>query len=474
MINSLRKNIFWNFISNFSNTFINLGVSIFLSRILSPQDYGIIGLAMAVLAIGNIFLYFGFTSSIIQDSNPTKAQLSTIFWLLLLISLIVCLLIILLSNQISDFYEQPKLRIVLIACSFMTPLMVIGGIPQALANKNMKFKELGKRSIIVSLLSGAIAILFALSGYGIWALVILNISSLFMNAIANFIIEPFIPEFKFKLSSISHNLRFGKYIFFTSMIENVFNKLDIFLIGKFFSMSEVGFLGRAQSVDALFKSNISGSLLNVMFPQFVKMDTEGVKILFIKTFEVICFTFSLLSGFLMITSPIIFLFVFGKQWIPSVIYFQIINFSAICYPLFSLIVALLESQGNSSYCFQIEVIKKILILPCFVILFYFGLKVYLFSIGLSSIIGLILSFYFVKKESGVNSFFLLNIILKYFPLAIFSSVLFLYFSKGLSDAYILFIGLLWSLLFLGLNYITKTNAMLIVLKQVTVFLNEKP
>ncbi len=388
----------------------------FLARLLSPEDYGLVGIALAVNAIGAIFLNLGLSSAIIQAEQSTQQQLSTIFWLNLSIGLVLFVIISLFAKSISGFYKTPKLENVLIITSLTIPFSTLGSIHNALLVKHMKFKAISIRSSIIALFSGVVGIIMAYNHYGVWALITQTWVNLILGNVILFVMVKFLPSFQFNLRSISDKLKFGKYMFLSGVLESVYSRIDVFLIGKVFSMQTLGLYTRAYSLDNISRHLSASSLLSVLFSKFaqIKNDLPLIQETFLKYYEIIAFLFCMIGGVLFILSPTLFTLLYGNNWLEASVYFQLLLLSSVAYPLSSLMLSAIEARGNSKYFFKVEVIKKIIFLPAYLVAWIWGIKVFLLAVFVSTIFGVIANMVFLYKEIGIEVSRLGLILIKYY------------------------------------------------------------
>lgn len=404
---NLKKNIFWDLIGRFSTTFFSLFTSIVLTRLLDPEDFGIVGIAMAVQGVASIFINLGFTNAIIQKSY-TANQVSSFFWLNAGIALFISLLLYFLSGSIGNFYHDETVTQIIQVNSALFFLSSFGMVPMALLSKNMEFKKINVRNTLVALGSGVIGIVLAYNGFGVWALVLQNVINGLFGVLLLYIVCKWKPILYFNFKEIKDGINFGKYFFYSGILEGISSRLDVFLIGRAFSNSTLGLYTRAQGLVIIARNLSSTSLLSVLYPAFVKIKDDRVETenVFKKYYSIIAFLFCLISGIGFILALPVFNLLFGERWNASAVYFQLLILSAFAYPLSSLMLTVVEANGNSKGFFKAEVLKKIIILPIYFVLFYFNVEVFLVALFFVNLLSLGINVNFLKREIAVTNQYL--------------------------------------------------------------------
>ncbi len=199
-------------------------------------------------------------------------------------------------------------------------------------------------------------------------------------------------------------------------MDGIFARVDVFLIGKVFSLRSLGLYTRAQSLDKTI-TGISGSnLLNVLFPTIAKIrdDKDLLRTTYYKYFTIICFVFSVLLARIIVFSASIFITIFGEKCLLSPVYFKILVLSGFAYPLASLMLFIIEARGNSKAFFHADVIKKIIFLPAYLLVFFLSIEVYSYGYLLLNILGMTANLFFLNQEIGTKYVTFLKIFLSFY------------------------------------------------------------
>lgn len=461
--------MFWDYFNRFGNTVFALITTSILARILTPQDYGLVGIAMAVNAIAGIFLNLGFVSAIIQAKEITQKSLSTVFFFNLIIAFGIYLSIFLSSNIISGYYKIPDLKNLLKITSLYFPIAAMSIVPNALLTRAMNFKSIAIVNLISSVFGGLIGVFMAINHFGFWSIIAQQLFTGFFVLIGYFIATKWLPIIYFKLKSIQHMLKFGVYMFLSGMLDSIYSRIDIFLIAKVFSPASLGLYTRAQGLDSQIRMLSSSSLLSVLFPTFAKIrgDKEQLKSMYYQYFELISFLFCLLAGIFYLIATPLFLLLFGAQWSISADYFKILILAGFAYPLSSLSLSIIEARGNSKNFLKVEIIKKFVFLPTYFIAYYYGISLFLISFVVACFIGTFINVRFLKFELTISVLHTIVLLTKYF----ITSLLLVFLIDFISNSYqeslnywLIFMQvLLFILLYLLINLLLKNKGIIYTL-----------
>lgn len=203
------KGVAWSGIDNVTQFGVGFVVSIVLARLLSPDDYGLIGIIAIFTAVCNSLIYGGFGTALIRKKEATDEDYNTVFWVNLISSLFLYAVIFLCSPLIADFFKREEL----IALTRVSALgMIIGAlalVQQTILTKYIDFKTQTKITFIASIISGVVGISMALLGFGVWALVFQGLVSSIARTLLLWIYNKWIPNFRFSYQSFQELFGFG-------------------------------------------------------------------------------------------------------------------------------------------------------------------------------------------------------------------------------------------------------------------------
>ncbi len=401
---SILRLAIWDLSGRFAHYLVIFIIGIVFTRLLSPAEFGAFGIVLSVIIISSIFVDLGFRSAIIQFQDTSQEQLSTIFYLSLFFAFVLILIMFLVSDSIESFYQIDSLSKYINATSVIFILHAMTVIPAGLLQKKMALKSISIISTVSAILSGTIAITLAYLDYKIWALIIQQIASSLFIFIGNTYLTEWFPSFYFRLASIKQMWQFSSKLVLSGLLESIFLRLDVFIIGKIFSIEAVGYYNRAQSLDGLLKSFSSGTTTSVVFPLFAKMqkDVEKTQNYYKRSLNFISFLSFFLIGILFLASTDIVIILFTEKWIVVADYFRIMSATSFVYPINALMVNLITANGNTKALLRLEIIKKCILVPTYFTFLFGGIYYFLIALGAAFLFSLVANAVYVKKEIAIS------------------------------------------------------------------------
>ena len=413
--------LFWSFIDNFSKLGLTFVIGIILARLLTPYDFGLIGMTTIFIALSKSLMDSGFTQALIRKKDCTQADYSTVFFFNLLVGFTLYFVLFFCAPIISRFFEEPKLILIIRVIGIGIIVNAFTLVQRARLIKEINFKLQTKISVIASLFSGIIGITMAYRGYGIWSLVFQTLSSFFFTSFLLWIWNKWKPSFVFSKNSFNEMFSFGYKLLISGLIDTAYRNIYLLIIGKYFSTADLGFYTRADQFNNLPSSNITGVIQRVSYPMLSKIqdDPQRLKQAYqkvIKSTMLLSFTAMMIMA--ASAKPLI-LSLIGEKWLPSVIYLQLLCFVGMQYPLHAINLNMLTVQGRSDLFLKLEIIKKILVIPVIIIGITHGIKILILGMIIISVISYFLNSYYSGKYIDYSSWQQLTDIFPSFVLAFF-------------------------------------------------------
>ena len=319
MKKELFSGIKWNTINQIFNLGSKFVVTVFLSRLLGPEDFGFIALVFTFTAFADNFTEGGFRNAIIQETNVNKKELSSIFFLYITVGFFLTILMACISPFISYFYNQD---LTLLTCVVAITYLInpITFIHEALMQKELLFKQLALSQMISKTASAIVGIGLAYADFGVWALIWSMHTGLIIRGFMLLVQFPWIPQLHFDKLDLKKYWKVGSNTFYSGLLFNFTNRIDYLIIGKFFAPASLGMYSRAKEngfLPALIFGNIIRSTFLGIYAK-LKTDTEKLKKMFIDSSNAIFIIISTGCFLLtMYTEEGIYLF-FGPKWLPMV------------------------------------------------------------------------------------------------------------------------------------------------------------
>lgn len=398
------KNIIWDLVGKFGIQIVSFVISILLTRLLSPEEYGIMGMAMVVVSFAHIFLDLGFNRAIVQQQDVSPLQYSTVFYLNAGVALLLTALCFFLAGPLAVFYNQPLIKPVFKVVSFSFLLNGLNLVPSAMLYKRMQFKVNSIQSLVSAVLSGGLGVYMAYAGFGVWSLVAQSMTASALLLLMNVAYVRWYPRLAFSIQSIRQMWKYGSRLFASGVLDMLYTRMDTFIIGKLFSPFVLGYYARAQGMDNMVRQFSAGSFVGALFPQITKHqhDRQFLKQLYVKYLHIIMFVSVGMSGVLMLIAKDLFALLFTARWNYSAELFQIMAVTGFAWPVSSLMCGIISGVGNSKAFLRLEILKKTMLLPVYVFGFLFGLKGFLYWMLCAMFCGVALNGWYASKEIAVS------------------------------------------------------------------------
>ena len=360
--NKTVKGASWSFIDSIAGQGITFLVGLVLARLLTPEEYGLIGIIIIFIAVFNSIVDSGFSNALIRKNDAEDIDYNTVFISNLVLSVVLFGVLYISAPPISNFFNQPQLIPLLRVMGSIVIINAFAIIQRTILVKKVDFKTQTKVSLISSITSGVVGIGMAVGGLGVWSLVGQQISRQFLNSAFLWIYSRWYPKLQFSIQSFKELFTFGWKLLVSSLIDTVWREIYQVIIGKCYSPVALGQYTRAQQFASICSSNLTTVVQRVSFPVLssVQDDKERLKNGYKRIIKVaMLVTFVLMLGLAAVAKPLV-LSLIGEQWLPCVPFLQIICLQMMLYPLHSLNLNMLQVQGRSDLFLKLEIIKKII------------------------------------------------------------------------------------------------------------------
>ena len=392
------KGVSWSFIDSLSSQGVTFLVGLVLARLLTPEDYGLLGIIIVFISVFNSIVDSGFSSALIRKTNATENDYNTVFVSNLAVSSILCATLYIFSPSIATFFARPPLTNLLRVMSFIIIINAFSLIQHTLLIKKIDFKTLTKVSLISSITSGVLGIVMALCGFGVWSLVGQQLSRQGLNTIFLWVFTHWYPKLQFSVESFKGLFGFGWKLLVSGLISTIWNEIYQVVIGKCYTPAILGQYTRAQQFSSIFSSNLTSIIQRVSYPVLssVQEDNARLKGGYKRIIKIsMFFSFVLMLGMAACAKSMIQVLI-GVQWLPAVPMLQILCFIMMLYPLHSLNLNMLKVEGRSDLFLKLEIIKKFIAVGP-ILLGIFG-SIYLMLIG--SVFTGVISYFLNAYYSG--------------------------------------------------------------------------
>ena len=393
----------WTALQKYSTMIIQFISGIILARLLTPYDYGCIGMLSIFMVLAESFIDGGFGSALIQKKRPTQEDYSTIFWWNLGMALLMYAILFVRAPAISRFYDIPLLCDVLRVQGLVLFIYAFNIVQRNQLKKKLNFKVLSIVTITTSIISLGVTIFMAYKGFGVWALVAQNLITAAIPAIVFWFFIKWRPIWTFSKQSFKELFSFGFYMFLTNILNTFGNQIQGLLIGKRYNPSTMGYYSKALGTEKLATHSISSVISQVTYPLYAEaQDNKEMLINMIKrlTMTISYITFPLVF-ILILTAKPIFILLYSDRWVNSVPYFQVLCLAGLASCLIAVNTQTIAAIGKSKTMFVWTVIKRTVGIAFVVIgLFTIGMKGLLVGVLLNTWFSFFVNIWLVSKHIG--------------------------------------------------------------------------
>ena len=399
------KGVGWSAIDNVAQYAVSFVVSIVLARLLSPEDYGLLGIIAIFTAVCTALINGGFGSALIRKKDATDDDYNTVFLVNLGMSLLLYATIFFCAPLIARFFEREELVLLTRVSSIGMIIGALAMVQQTRLTKRIDFKTQTKITLIASITSGVIGIVMAATGFGVWALVAQSLTSHLLRTVLLWFFNRWVPQLRFSGNSFRELFGFGWKLMVSGVLDTVWKELYQVVVGKFYSPATLGQYTRAKQFSSLFSSNLTTVIQRVTYP--VLSDIQDDKTRMVAAYRSIIKTTMFVTAVCMfflgaISEPLLYCLI-GPKWHEASLYLPLICISGSLYPLHAINLNMLQVQGRSDLFLGLEIVKKIIALGPLFIGAFVGIMPMLYVNLLIGVICYFLNSYFPGKLLGYSS-----------------------------------------------------------------------
>ena len=398
------KGILWSTVERFSVQGVQFVIMIVMARLLTPYDYGIIGMLAIFIAVAQSLIDSGFSQALIRKQGRTDVDNNTVFYFNIVVSALLYLILYVSAPFVADFYDTPQLcpvmRVVCLGIFFNSFAVV----QRALLTIRIDFKTQAKAALTAAAISGIVGIVMAWHGFGVWSLVVQQLLNLGVNTGLLWLLSKWRPRLVYSWRSFHELFAFGSKLLASGLLDTVYRNIYPIVIGKLFSASSLGHYTRAHQFSEFPSSNVTGIIQRVTYPVLCEIQNDDVRLanIYRKFLKLSAFViFPLMAGLAAVAEPFVNIML-GSQWGFCGQLLQVICFSMMWYPVHSINLNLLQVKGRSDLFLRLEVIKKILGVAVLCVTAPFGLMVMCYGQIFSSLVSLVINTYYTGKLINVG------------------------------------------------------------------------
>lgn len=420
------KGVAWSLFDKIVNQASNFLLLIYLSRILSPSDFGLIAMLAIFLAVAQSLIDSGFSQALIQKSRKaTEVDLSTVFYVNLLVSVLLYWLLYMSAPVIADFYNQPELTDLSRVLFIVVIINAIGLVPRSKLLIDVDFKTQGLINSASMIFSAIVAIYLVQDGFGYWSLVGMNLAKALVSSILLIIFSKWYPKWIFSIASFKSLFSFGSKLLIAGVVATIVQNLYSILIGRYFNAAQVGYFQQGTNYTNMLAATLSSVVQGVTYPIMtsIQEDKERLIQMYIKVMGIVVFiTFPIFVGFSAVSEEFVLIFL-GEKWSPIIPLLMILSFARLITPMSTLNLNILNARGRSDLFLKTDLSK----LPMTITALYIAIPYGILGMAIAQLTTTFISFFINAYYPGkLFNFGAKEQLKQIFPIAIASTIM--YFS----------------------------------------------
>lgn len=361
--------ITWNAGAQIANQALAIVITTILMRLLMPEDFGLLTMALVFTGFANIFSKIGIAQALIQRKDIDEAHCSSAFWLSLLSGVLVAMGIVAITPWVTNFYNEPLLMAIMPVIASIYIIGATGRVSNALLRRQLNFRAVGLSTVLATGFSGMIAIGMAFANYGVWSLVVYQWLSGFVETAFQLVWAKWRPKLLFKRQAAEELFGFGVNLSAFQIFNYWTRNADNLLVGRVLGSSALGYYSRAYSLMLLPVTRVTDVVGSVMWSALARIqdDTIRVRRIVLRSVGMIgLVNFPMVLGLFVVADRIIPL-VAGEQWIPAIPTFRILAFVGLLQSISSISIWIFQSQGRADLMFRWQAIKGIISIISFLV-----------------------------------------------------------------------------------------------------------
>lgn len=397
------KGVKWSATGGFLTTGTSFVVGLVIARILTPEDYGIVGMLSVFVAISQVFVNSGFSAALVRMTDRTMDDYATAFYFNVVVGLFAYGCLFLTAPNIAAFYKMPILIDILRVFALVLIIQALQIVPQTKLIVAVDFKTQALVTLFASLLSGTIGILMAYRGYGVWALVWQSIINTVICVIMFWKMTGWKPwEGRFTRASFNRLFSFGSKLLASALLHKTYMNVSALLIGKFYTSADLGYYKRGQQIAEKPSMYLSDIFQRVSYPILSKLQDDDETLS--RTYRRYQGMSSIVVFFLMVllaavAKPLVLLLL-TEKWIGAVPFLRIFCLALIFDHLCSFNNNMMYVKGRSDIFLRLEIIKKVIVFPLLLLAIPYGVIAICFVPVVHEMVDLAIGTYYVRRLFG--------------------------------------------------------------------------
>ena len=360
LIDQVATGVAWSTAEKVCSMLLQMVVSIIVARLLVPEDFGVMAILTFFTAVALVVVDSGFSQTLLRKKSPTSNDYKSVFIFNLVVSATLYILFVALSPLLASYYNLPVITKIAPVLFLLLPLNALSIIQNTHLSREFRFGLLSRINFAAALVAGVLAIIVAVCGGGVWALVIQRLSVVAVKAVLLWWRGGWRGEGTFSRSAWREMAPFSFRLMSTDIVSATYNNVAQLFIGKVYSTDTLGYFNQAQKVKDLTVQSAVLSVQTVTYPALAKIKDDVAKFAesFRKVLLLNIFIMAPVSAGLSVVAEPLFRVLLGEKWLATVPFFEVIALSGIFYPLAMVAYNVLKVHSNGAIIFRLELLKK--------------------------------------------------------------------------------------------------------------------
>lgn len=409
MANSVRtkyvRGIAWNFVEKMLVQGSSFIISIVLARLLSPSDFGLVGMLSIFVAISDVFIHAGFAKALIQKKDKTDIDYSTAFVTNVSTALIIYVIMFFSAPLIARYYHEPILIEITRVLSINFILGSFNIVQRSRLMSSVNFKALARVNIISVIVGGIIGIVLAYSGFGVWSLVIKTLCTSLVLMIMFPLSSKWKPSIKFSKNSFKQLFGFGSKLMITGIYSVIFRNISTIFIGRYYKSSQLGYYTRASQFSETIAHTVYNVLGTVSFPVLSSLQDDRKHMVSVykkSLYYTSLIVFPIMILCTLLAKPII-LVLLTEKWLPCVALMQWLFLARMFTPVSALNMNILNAIGRSDLFMKLDFAKAPLTIIALIITVPIGVEAICIGNFITTFISFFINAYLPGKLFGYGA-----------------------------------------------------------------------
>lgn len=398
------RGVIWSFTERFSSQAIGFAVILIMARLLTPSDYGLVGMLTIFIQLGGTLCDSGTSQALIRLRERTESDVTTVFCFNVAFGVLLYLLLWGLAPHIASYYEEPQLCSLARVTGLIIPVSSLMVVQKALLSSEMDFRTQTRASLVAQSLSGIVGIYMAYKGWGVWSIVCYQLSSQGLLCLMLWILRGWLPRGGFSVASFRSLFGFSARLGAADILDILYRNLYLLVIGKVYRAADLGYFTRAQQIGGFLSANVSFIVHRVSYPSLcgVRDDISRLRRNYMLMLSVSSIFIFPIMWCIIVMSPEVVELLLGPRWSAVSSLLPILSLGFIWHHVQSLNIQLLQIFGRGDLYLKVEIIKKIGGLGLLAVSVSYGLEAICWSFVVASLFSIVCNTWYSGRLFGLG------------------------------------------------------------------------